>query len=428
MEKDKIFALKGNILFSKNRNTIVTYENSFIICKNGKVDGVYSNIPEELRNIEIIDCSNKFIIPGLIDLHIHAPQYAYRGTQMDLELLNWLDNVTFPQESKYKDVTYAQNAYKIFAEDLKNSFTTRACIYGTIHVEATTILMDYLEESGLITMVGKVNMDRNSISDLIEQSPKESYENTKKWIENSKNKYKNTFPIITPRFTPACSDELMSLIGKLQRETTTPVQSHLSENISEISLVKELCHDIINYSDSYAKHGLFGGNVPTIMAHCVYLENEEIDLIKENEVFIAHCPNSNMNLSSGIAPARKYLDKNIKIGLGSDIAGGVSISIFKAITDAIQVSKLRWRLVDESLKPITFEESFYMATKGGGEFFGKVGTFEKGYDFDVLVLDDSNIKSSMNGELSLRDRLERIAYIGEKDILKGKYVKGIKIL
>lgn len=428
MNRDKIFALKGNILFSKNKNTIVTHEDSFIICKNEKVEGIYSDIPDEFSNIEIIDCSNKFIIPGLIDLHTHAPQYAYRGTQMDLELLNWLDNVTFPQESKYKNVSYAEKAYKIFAKDLKNSFTTRACIFGTIHVEATTILMDYLEESGLITMVGKVNMDRNSISDLTENSSKESYENTKEWINFSKNKYKNTFPIITPRFTPACSDELMELLGKLQRETNTPLQSHLAENISEISLVKELCHDIMNYSDSYGKHGLFGKTVPTIMAHCVYLENEEIELIKENEVFIAHCPNSNMNLSSGIAPVRKYLDKNLKMGLGTDIAGGVSISIFKAITDAIQVSKLRWRLVDESLKPITFEEGFYLATKGGGEFFGKVGAFEKDYDFDVLILDDGNIESPINKEFSLRERLERIAYLGEKDILIGKYVKGNRIM
>jgi len=426
MYKDNIFALKGNIIFSKDKDNLEINENSWIVSENGKVQGIYKNLSEKFNNIEKIDFTEKIIIPGMIDLHLHAPQYSYCGTQMDLELLDWLNNVTFPQEAKYKDLDYAKKAYEIFVNDLKKSFTTRACIFGTIHVKPTILLMDLLEKSGLITMVGKVNMDRNSPDYLSEESPEKSYEDTKNWINYTKKSYKNTTSIITPRFTPSCSDKLMELLGELQRETNLPVQSHLSENISEISWVKELCHGIINYSDSYDKYGLFGKNALTVMAHCVHLEEDEIELIKTNKVFVAHCPNSNTNLSSGIAPARKYLDKNLKIGLGSDIAGGVSMSIFKTITDAIQVSKLRWRLVDESLRPITFQEGFYMATKGGGEFFGRVGSFEKDYSFDALVLDDSSVRSPIE-EMSLKDRLERIAYLGESNILIGKYVAGNKI-
>ena len=150
--------------------------------------------------------------------------------------------------------------------------------------------------------------------------------------------------------------------------------------------------------------------------------------MRENDVFIAHCPASNINLTSGIAPVRKYLDLDMKIGLGSDVAGGQTESIFRAITDSIGVSKMYLRYVDETAKPITFEETFYMATKGGGEFFGKVGSFEDGYEFDALVLDDSILTHP--SELNIRQRLERSIYLS-LDIcggIKEKYVQGNKII
>ena len=154
----------------------------------------------------------------------------------------------------------------------------------------------------------------------------------------------------------------------------------MSENKGEIEWVRELRPDSAFYGDSYDKHDLFGDEnldsekVNTVMAHCVWSSDEEVKLMRENGVFIAHCPASNINLTSGIAPVRKYLDLDMKIGLGSDVAGGQTESIFRAITDAIGVSKMYLRYVDENAKAVTFEEAFYMATKGGGEFFGKVGS------------------------------------------------------
>ena len=127
-------------------------------------------------------------------------------------------------------------------------------------------------------------------------------------------------------------------------------------------------------------------------------------MMRKQNVFVAHCPESNANLSSGVAPVKKYLDKGMKVGLGSDIAAGSSLSIFKAMALAIQCSKLRWRLYDQSVVPLTFEEVFYLATKGGGEFFGKVGSFEAGYEFDAVVIDDSSLKHPQ--ELTVKDRLE----------------------
>ena len=176
------------------------------------------------------------------------------------------------------------------------------------------------------------------------------------------------------------------------------------------------------YGDAYHQFGLFGGKVPTIMAHCIYSSKEEIKLMKENNVYIAHCPESNTNIVAGIAPIREYLDKNLHIGLGSDVAGGTSLSLLKAMAMAIQVSKLYYRVIDTTKKPLTTEEAFYLATLGGGSFFGKVGSFLPGYDFDAVVLDDLSLKTPRS--LSLKDRLERILYYSDRLQIVAKYVEG----
>ncbi|EDM86440.1 amidohydrolase family protein [Blautia obeum ATCC 29174] len=345
---------------------------------------------------------------------------------MDLELLDWLNTVTFPEEARYADLNYAEKAYSIFTDDIKHSATTRASIFGTLHVDATELLMDLMEKTGLKTFIGKVNMDRNGSLALQEASAVVSAKDTVRWLEETTGKYENVKPILTPRFTPSCSDELMTRLAEIQRTYRLPVQSHLSENQGEIAWVKELCQGTSFYGEAYDQFGLFGGEqCPTIMAHCVYSSDAELSLMKERGVFIAHCPQSNTNLSSGIAPTRRYIEEGLHIGLGTDIAGGHSLSMLRAIADAIQVSKLRWRLVDDSLKPLSLEEAFYMATMGGGAFFGKVGTFAEGYEFDALILDDSKLRHPQ--PLTARERLERLIYLSDDSCITGKYISGNKI-
>jgi len=425
MQKD--FILKGNLCYSKDKDSLCVAEQQYVVCVDGKSEGIFDEIPEQYKELEMIDCKDQLIIPGFVDLHAHAPQYSFRGTEMDLELLEWLETNTFPEESKYSDLEYAKKAYRIFTKNLKNSATTRACIFGTIHREATMLLMDELEESGLCTMVGKVNMDRNSPDYLREESYEKSAEETVRWIEEVQNRgYQNTTPILTPRFTPSCTDELMIELKKIQTKYQLPVQSHLSENPSEGEWVKELCPWAEVYGDAYAKFDLFGNDCKTIMAHCVYCDEKERNMMKERGVYVAHCPESNTNLSSGIAPVRLYLEEGIHVGLGSDLAAGSTENMFYAMAQAIQVSKLRWRLQDNTLKPLTLEEVFYMATKGGGEFFGKVGSFEKGYEFDALVLDDSRLEHPQ--KLDVKKRLERMIYLADEREVKAKYVRGNQVL
>ncbi len=421
------FILKGNICYSRSKDEFAAAEHGFLVCIDGISQGVYEKLPQEYQKLPVEDYGDALILPGMTDLHIHAPQYTFRGLGMDLELLEWLETHTFPEESRYQELEYAKKAYGVFAEDLKNSATTRAVIFATIHKPATKLLMDRLEATGLKTYVGKVNMDRNCADYLREPSPEASLELTKEWLEETAEKYQNTKPILTPRFVPTCSDALMEGLGQLQRQYRLPVQSHLSENLSEIDWVKELCPWSACYGGAYDRFGLFGTNGNTVMAHCVHSSKEEISLMEKNDVYIAHCPQSNANLSSGIAPVREYLNRGMKVGLGTDIAGGASLSMFRCMADAIAVSKLRWRLVDQNLKPLTASEVFYLATVGGGSFFGKVGSFEKGYELDALIVEDGYERCPRS--LTVEERVERYLYLaGEQGKLIGKYVTGEKIV
>ena len=421
----KNFVVKGNIIYSKNPSDLAIHENAFLVCAEGLTAGIFPELPEEYASFPLYDYGKCLIIPGLVDLHVHAPQYTYRGLGMDKELLDWLQTYAFPEESRYEDPDYAERAYRIFVEKMRTNATTRACIFATAHVPATLLLMEMLEKSGLITYVGKVSMDRNAPAPLCEESPAVAAAAVEKWLKTSLKKYKNTKPMLTPRFIPSCTDELLTFLGRFQKKYHVPVQSHLSENLSEIAWVRELCPYSSDYGEAYEHFGLFGGNAPTVMAHGVWPGKREFARIKERGVYIAHCPQSNTNIASGIAPVRQYLDAGIHIGLGSDVAGGSSDSIFRAMLDAIQVSKLRWRLITQDDAPITLDEAFYMATAGGGEFFGKVGKFEEGYEFDAVVLYDENLPTPR--EFSTHERLERIVYLGDDRNIAAKFVAGRKL-
>lgn len=420
------FILKGDVAYAKEDRSLCHVKQGYVVCVEGNCVGVFDEIPKQYQNLPLTDYGDKLILPGMTDLHVHAPQYTFRGLGMDLELLDWLQEHTFPEEAKYKDIAYAKEAYRYFVEDLQKSYTTRACIFGTLHKEATIELMDQLEASGLVTYVGKVNMDRNGGEDLCEESAVESAEMTRAWLEQLAGRYERTMPILTPRFTPCCTDELMKLLAVIGKEEGLRVQSHLSENPSEIAWVKELVPESSCYADAYALFDMLGEQKqPAIMAHCVYSDEHEMELLKKHGTYVAHCPESNLNVSSGIAPIRRFLEREIPVGLGTDVAAGSSISMMKAISLAIQVSKMYWRLIDQDAKPLKFSEAFYLATLGGGSYFGKVGSFLPGYEFDAVIVDDSAVRSMR--ELNVAERVERMIYQENACALVDKYVRGKKI-
>ena len=281
--------------------------------------------------------------------------------------------------------------------------------------------MDKFAKAGLSAYVGKVNMDRNSVEPL-EETTQESMQETERFLEASKAyAAKDVLPILTPRFAPSCSDELMRWLGDKVLDLDLPVQSHVNENRSEIAWVKDLFPGSRDYLSVYEDFDLLPQG-RTIMAHCIHNSEEEMKMFADKDVLIAHCPDSNGNLASGIMATGEMLDAGLRIGLGSDIGGGNRLFIGHAIESAMRLSRLHWALSDQAYRTISFAEAFHMATAGGGSFFGKTGAFLPGYSFDALVIDDSSF--TRYRPLTVFERLQKFVFAGDDRHIEVRYRKG----
>ena len=419
---------KAHILYTKERSGFEVLENGYVaVGDNGCVTGVAADLASlHSESAEVVDFGDRLLIPAMNDLHVHAPQYRNQGIAMDLELLPWLQNYTFPEEMKYADTGYAERMYRRFIRDLWRFGTMRACVFATIHTESTRLLMRLFQEAGMGALVGKVAMNRNcpealseSVEEMVRGYEQLIIDNGELIIDKEESLVR---PIITPRFIPTCTPEMLRACGELAAKYQLPVQSHLSENKDEIAWVQALEPDSTCYGDAYDRYGLFG-QTPTVMAHCVWTEGEELELMKRRGVMVAHCPTSNFNVASGMAPIRKFLDEGLRVGLGSDISGGHDLNIFRMMVYAIQVSKMHYQQQHE--RPfLTLSEAFWMATKSAGSFFGRVGSFEPGYEFDALVIDDSDLN---HDNYSLLERMERYIYLGDDRQIIHRFCRGKEI-
>ena len=413
MEKPMI--MKGNILFTKTMDRFEVYPDSFLVAHDGVIEGIYPVLPDRLKKIPVQDYGNRIIIPGFVDLHVHAPQFLQMGTAMNKPLLEWLKEYTFQLETKFTDLDFAKAAYEHFIEELIANGTLRACIFATSSTKGTEILFEIIKEAGIGAYVGKVDMDRNGPEELI-VSTEDALIGTRYLIERYGNETK-VKPIITPRFAPSCTKELMDGLGDLAKQYKIPVQSHVGETKREVEWVQELFPHAKNYLDVYGRSGLLDR---TIMAHGIYMTEEELEETKKRGVYLIHCPDSNINIQSGIMPLREYINRGIKLGLGSDVAGGHVIALKEQMVRAIQLSKIR-RFNEEHVEPIQLTEAFYLGTKGGGSFFGKTGSFESGYWLDALVIEDHPLIAHA---YSLEERLEKFIYSGDRSNIVAKYVEG----
>lgn len=411
------FYIKGDFIHAEDPDTLIEHAGSFMQVTGGRVKGFHAE-PEE--GLPVMDCTGQLLIPSFVDLHVHAAQYPNLGLGMDMPLLPWLNTYTFPLEAKFKDPAYARLVYPRFIHGLWRYGSLRSCIFASLHRESTEILMDLLLTSGLSAYVGKVNMNRNSPETLIE-STEESLSATRQWLEKYSDRNSRVRPILTPRFVPSVSADLMDGLADLAREFDVPVQSHLNENLDEIQWVKELHPESASYFDVYRDHDLVRDNA-TIMAHSIYNSPEEDLVIAKSGVFMVHCPTSNLNMASGMMPAAAYLRSGkVNVALGTDIAGGHTLSIPRCIVSAMQISNMLF-ILGKCDKPLTLSEAFWMATRGGGKFFGEAGSFAAGAPCDLLVIDDSRTLELK--ELSLKDRLSRFIFSGEPSEIRVRMLEG----
>ncbi|KAF8635512.1 hypothetical protein AX17_003902 [Amanita inopinata Kibby_2008] len=372
-----------------------------VVGPDGTIDWMVEDVKEHLVqdilahkgliDVDVVSLKQgEFIIPGFVDTHTHAPQFPNIGSGQQYELLDWLQNVTFPMESDFADLEFARRSYQTIVRRVIDFGTTTCCYYGTLHLEATKILADVVHAYGQRAFVGKCNMNREAPDYYVEPSTQASLESTTQLIDHIRSLPPTSSlnsqipvleqlvkPILTPRFAISCTSDLLKGIGGIATsDVSLHIQTHISENRSEIEYTKKLFPDAPHYAGVYDAFGLLRNN--TVLAHGVHLEDAEIKLILERKAGISHCPTSNFNLRSGIAPIGKYLDRGLKVGLGTDVSGGFSPSILTAIQHASIASKvLAFQSAPEpasttsdgkfSNRQLSVATLFYLATLGGAE-------------------------------------------------------------
>ncbi|HEX7709231.1 MAG TPA: guanine deaminase [Thermoanaerobaculia bacterium] len=393
------------------------HEDGHLAVSDGRITstGPWSEAPDG----EVVDCSGKLLTPGFIDTHLHAPQLEMIGSYGG-HLLEWLERYTFPTERKFEDVDHARRVAVSLYDELLRHGTLTALIFSTIHRAATDIFFEEAERSGFRGIIGKTMMDRNAPEYLLDETADRSYEESRellqKWHGRGLLRY-----AITPRFAPTSTPELLRAAGALKREFPDVwVQTHISENRSEVAWVQELFPEA-EYADVYDHYGLLGPK--SVLAHGVWLTPEELDLIARRGARIAHCPNSNLFLGSGLFPLHRILDAGVTVGLGSDIGAGTTPSMFNAMADAYKVQQIQ----GVSLSPFHL---WYLATLGGAATLSldaETGSLEAGKSADFLVIDTRatpllSIRTAHAS--SLEDLLAGLIFMGDDRAVEQSVVAG----
>lgn len=413
--------IKGNILHTPSFGKVEVLPRGYIVVdENGIIEGIYAENEYKSDKDIVYDFGDKLILQAMCDMHVHGPQYPMMGLGLDEPLMSWLQKYTYPQESRFSNQEYATSTYRNFTNALAENGTTRACVFGTVHVDATIQLMAAMQSKGIKGFVGKVNMDRNCHDSLRETSDS-SIEETMRWLDLCQF-FKDVKPIITPRFTPACTRDLMNRLGDIVLEDDMPVQSHMSESVEEIRTVGQLEPNSRGYWDTYMQTGLW--NSKTLMGHCVWSDEEEMRQMAKAGVFAVHCPTSNFNLSSGMCNVRELLNHGVKVVLGSDVGAGHTLNMFDVMASAIQVSKEVARKHGKN-DPLSTEEVYYLATSAAQEYFGDKPGFAEGNEFHAIVLDDIWLEDT--NQLTPLERLQRALYNRSLDWLVNSF-SGDKVI
>ena len=342
----------------------------------------------------------RFLLPGLVDLHVHAPQWPQLGLALDQPLERWLQHYTFPLEARYADVEFAAAVYSSLVGSLLANGTTTAVYFGSIHLPATRCLADICLARSQRALIGRVAMDHPDECPPYyrDASAASAAADTREFIAYVRGMPGNpglVKPVITPRFIPSCTDELLNALGALARETGCHVQTHCSESDWEHGFVLKRCG--ISDTAALERYGLLTRH--TVLAHGNFVGDDDVERIVRAGACIAHCPLSNAYFSDAVLPLRRLLQRGLHIGLGTDIAGGASPSLLDNARQAVIASRLLESGVDSGLdrslrrreaSSIDALTAFWLATTGGGVALDlPIGLFKAGYQFDALLIDAS---------------------------------------
>ncbi|XP_035911504.1 guanine deaminase [Anopheles stephensi] len=452
----------GQIVHCKSLDELELFEDGFVAVNDGKIESVglrsqLDALPASESYERILLSPSQFLLPGLIDCHIHAPQVPNIGLGLDKPLLEWLESYTFPLEANYRDVEFASRVYKYVVNTTINHGTTTACYFGSIFTETNKILADEMVRQGQRGFVGKVSSNRMCPDFYVECDTETSVKDNVNFIRyvtglNSE----LVSPIVTPRFAITCDEELLRELGKLAKQYRLNIQTHVSENLGEIETVKQQFPGAPHYSGVYDEVGLLTDR--TVLAHGVHLEEAELRVLSARGTSIAHCPSSNTNLGSGFCDVLRLLNARVKVGLGTDVSGGSDMSILAAMRAALGVSQHLNFMKTQDVKgtgrveqgaakdgakyiPLTYQQALFLATLGGAQALAldkQVGNFETGKQFDALLIDTDRqpiggykLPQSLTKEKTkvqlLLELVQKFVYVGDDRNIVGVYVAGKQI-
>lgn len=409
---------RARIINPDDPNSVMDYRDGMLVVNGeGRIESCGPFDPK--FEGKVVDLTGRLIIPGLVDVHSHIPQLDVRGKH-GATLMKWLDRYILPAEQAFADPKVVMDVGTRFFKKLILNGTTTAGLYATVHEDATDRCFEIAFGSGVRCFIGKVMMDRNAPGGLVEETGESLAASERlcaKWHGAADGRLAYAF---TPRFAPTCSFEMMGGASKLAREAGAYIQTHIAETLSENERVRELFPKYKNCTDLYEAVGILGPK--SILAHAVYMSDEEYKKLAKTKTKIAHCPTSNLFLKSGRMPVEKVERSGCEYGLGTDVGAGTSMSVFAEMRHADYVQ------VDSSVSP---EKAFWLATTGGARALSMgvdIGSLDEGKFADFAVIDIAGIDPNYRlADLAADEILSLLMYRGDGNAVEATYVAGSKL-
>jgi guanine deaminase len=379
-------------------------EDGGVLARDGRIAAVgeYASVARQAGpETRTIDHRPHLILPGFIDAHAHFPQMQIIASY-GAELLDWLNNYTFPEETRFFNPQHGRRIARIFLDEMVRHGTTTVAAYCSVHKESAEAFFAEAAERNMLVIGGKVMMDRNAPEGLTD-TPQSGYDDTKALISAWHGQGRALYAV-TPRFAITSTPEQMEMAGALLREhPDLHMQTHLSENHAEIAFTQELYPWSKDYTDVYERYGLLGEK--SLFGHCIHLSEREADAMSASGSVAVFCPTSNLFLGSGLFDYQRYRrrEKPLRIATASDVGGGTNYSMLRTMDEGYKVIALN----GEKLNPLA---SFWQLTAGNAEALSigdRVGRLEAGKEADIVVLD-------ARATPAMRIRMERIETFAEE--------------
>ncbi len=375
-----------------------------LLIRAGKIvaAGAFSDLERQAgTDADKIDHRPHLLLPGLIDAHAHFPQMQVIASY-GAELLDWLNTYTFPEETKFSNTQHGRRIARLFLDEMVLHGTTTVAAYCSVHRESAEAFFAEAHERNMLTIAGKVMMDRNAPDGVLDTA-QSGYDDTKALIGQWHGKGRQLYAV-TPRFAITSTPEQMEMAGALMREhPELHMQTHLSENDKEIAFTQELFPWSRDYTDVYEHYGLLGKKA--LFGHCIHLSEREADALSGSGSVAVFCPTSNLFLGSGLFDYQRFCrrEKPIRIAVATDVGGGTNYSMLRTMDEGYKVIALQ----GEKLNPFA---AFWQITRGNAEALSiadKVGTLDAGTDADIVVLDSAATSA-------MRLRMETVETLGEE--------------